>query len=444
MTELRRELKLLDAVMINVGTMVASAIFIVPATVAAQVQSPSLILLVWLAGGLVSLLGALCVAELGAALPEAGGTFVFLSRAYGPLWGFLYAWTAALIINPASVAAIAVGSAIYLDFLVPLGKWGTKAAAVGSILALTLLNSLGLRLGARVQDGLTLLKVGALLALAGLAFVSPSGSVANFDPFWPPGGLGEVVAPLGVAMVAVLWAYDGWIEITYVGSEVRDPQRTIPRCIAWSVALVIAVYGIATAAYLYVLAPGGMGRSSLVASDMALAVLGPAGAGVVAGMIVLSTLGANNGIILTSARIPYAVSRAGLFFETLGRVHPRFYTPVPALLAQGTVAAILALSGTYEQLFTYVIFASWLFYALTCTAVIWLRFVEPDLARPYRVWGYPVTPLLFVAFAAWLVINTLIESPLESLIGTFMIAAGWPAYRYWSKKRSGGTRLCPK
>jgi APA family basic amino acid/polyamine antiporter len=446
-TELRRELRLLDAVMINVGTMVASAIFIVPATVAAEVRSPSLILLVWLAGGLVSLLGALCLAELGAALPHAGGIFVFLSRAYGPLWGFLYAWTAAVVINPASVAAIAVGFSIYLGFLVPLGPWVTKAAAVGSILALTLLNSLGLKLGARVQDALTLLKVAALVALAGFAFLSPGGSAANLDPFWPSGDWDEVFSSLGVAMVAVLWAYDGWIEITYVGGEVRDPKRTIPRCIGWSVGAVIVLYLIATAAYLYVLSPDGMARSSLVASDAALSVLGPAGAALVAGMIVLSTLGANNGIILTAARIPYAVSRAGLFFEALGRVHPRFYTPVAALAAQGVLAAILAASGTYQQLFTYAIFASWLFYAMSCAAVIRLRFREPHLERPYRVWGYPVTPVVFIAAAACLVIGTLVESPLESLLGALLIAVGWPVYRYWRRRRlgedQGGGRVVP-
>lgn len=433
MTELRRELTLLDATMINVGTMIASAIFIVPAAVAASLPSPSLMLLVWFAGGAVSLVGALCVAELGATFPEAGGLFVYLERAYGPVWGFLYAWTAALIINPASVAAIAVGFATYVGFFVPLDGVALKAVAIGSILALTAVNCLGLKLGARVQNVLTLLKIGALAALVVLALALPGGSAEHFRPFLPEGGLSGLMGPFSVAMVAVLWAYDGWIEITYVGSEVRDPGRTIPRSIAVSVLLVVGLYVLANAAYLYVLSPGPMAQSSLVGSDAALILIGPAGAALVAGAIIVSTLGANNGIVLTSARIPYAVSRAGLFFRWMGSVHPRFHTPNAALIAQGAVAAAFAMTGTYDQLFTYVVFASWVFYGMSATAVMRLRANAPELPRPYRVWGYPVTPVVFTAFALWLVASTIAESPRESGIGAAIVLAGVPVYLYWRR-----------
>ncbi len=436
MTELRRELTLLDATMINAGTMIASAIFIVPATVAANLPNPALMLLVWIVGGAVSLLGALCVAELGAALPEAGGMFVYLERAYGPVWGFLYAWTAALIINPASVAAIAVGFATYVGFFLPLGGAALKLVATGSIIALTGLNCLGLKLGARVQNLLTLLKIGALAALVLLALALPGGSAQHFRPLLPA-TLTGVMGPVSVAMVAVLWAYDGWIEITYVGSEVRDPGRNIPRSIALSVLLVVGLYLLVSAAYLYVLSPSRMAASALVASDAALVVIGPAGAALVAGAIIVSTLGANNGIVLTSARIPYAVSRAGLFFRWMGRVHPRFHTPNAALLAQGAVATVLALSGTYDQLFTYVIFASWLFYGMSAAAVIRLRAKAPELPRPYRVGAYPVTPVVFIAFAAWLVVSTIAESPVESGIGAVIILAGLPVYLYWQGRGKG-------
>jgi len=433
-SELRRELKLFDAVMINVGTMIASAIFIVPATVAQHLPSPSLMLMAWLVGGAISILGALCLAELSAALPEAGGMFVFLARAYGPLWGFLYAWTASLIINPASVAAIAVGFATYLGFFVPLGPTAIKLVAVASIAGLTALNVLGLRLGALVQDALTLLKIGALAALVALAFVLPGGSADHFRPFWPQGSLAGLAGPLSVALVAVLWAYDGWIEITYVGSEVREPQRTIPRAIILSMAIVVALYSAASVAYLHVLTPGRMARSAVVASDAALVVMGPLGAALVAGAIVLSTLGANNGLILTAARIPYAVGRAGLFFRRMGDVHPTFHTPWVALVGQGAVAVALAASGTYDQLFTYVIFASWVFYAMGCAAVIRLRAQAPDLPRPYRVWAYPVSPVVFIGFAAWLVANTVVESPVESGIGAAIVLAGVPVYGYWRRR----------
>ena len=435
MTELRRELTLLDATMINVGTMIASAIFIVPATVAASLPSPSLMLLVWIAGGAVSLLGALCVAELGAAFPEAGGLFVYLDRAYGPVWGFLYAWTAALIINPASVAAIAVGFATYVGFFVPLGSAAVKAVAIGSIVALTAVNCLGLKLGARVQNVLTLLKIGALGALVVSALVLPGGSAEHFRPFLPA-SLAGLTGAFSVAMVAVLWAYDGWIEITYVGSEVRDPGRTIPRSIVASVLLVVGLYVLTSAAYLYVLSPDRMAQSAVVGSDAALVLIGPAGAALVAGAIIVSTLGANNGIVLTSARIPYAVSRVGLFFRWMGEVHPRFHTPNAALVTQGAVAAAFALTGTYDQLFTYVVFASWMFYGMSAAAVMRLRAVAPQMPRPYRVWGYPVTPVVFITFALWLVASTIAESPVESGIGGAIILAGVPVYRYWRGRRT--------
>ena len=437
MTELRRELTLLDATMINVGTMIASAIFIVPAAVAASLPNPSLMLLVWVAGGAVSLLGALCVAELGAALPEAGGLFVYLTRAFGPVWGFLYAWTAALIINPASVAAIAVGFATYVGFFTPLGTAGIKVVAVASIVALTAVNCLGLKLGARVQNVLTLLKIGALGALIVSALVMPGGSVEHFRPLLPAVGVAGLAGAFSVAMVAVLWAYDGWIEITYVGSEVRDPGRNLPRSIVISVFLVVGIYALTNVAYVYVLPLDRMAQSALVGSDAALVLIGPLGAALVAGAIIVSTLGANNGIVLTSARIPYAVSRAGLFFRWMGGVHPRVHTPNAALLAQGGVAAAFALTGTYDQLFTYVVFASWMFYGMSAMAVMRLRAVAPELPRPYRVWGYPVTPVVFILFALWLVAGTIVESPLESGIGGAIILAGVPVYRHWRGRKNG-------
>ncbi|MGH7673150.1 MAG: APC family permease [Gemmatimonadales bacterium] len=438
MTELKRELGLLDTTMLNVGTMIASAIFIVPATVAAQVPGSVLMILVWVVGGVVSLLGALSVAELGAAYPEAGGQYAYLREAYGPVWGFLYGWAGFAVINPASIAAIAVGFASYIGFFAPLSPGGVKAIAVLSIAALTALNCLGLRPGATTQNVLTLLKMGALAALVAAAFVLPGGSVANLQPAWPAGTPGQWIGPFGVAMVAVLWAYDGWIETTYVGSEIRDPGRNLPRSIILSTLIVIAFYVLASAAYSYVLPPARMAGSALVASDAAQVTLGAVGAAFVAAAILVSTLGANNGIILTAARIPYAMARGGLFFRWAGTVHPRFATPMPSLLAQGAISAVLALTGKYDQLATYVIFASFVFYALSCGAVIRLRRTAPAVARPYRTWGYPVTPLVFIAFAAWLVGNTVAELPRESAVGAGLILLGLPGYWYW---RRGAHRL---
>jgi amino acid transporter len=437
-TELKRELGLLDSTMLNAGTMIASAIFIVPATVAAQVPGSVPMILVWVVGGVVSLLGALSVAELGAAYPEAGGQYAYLREAYGPPWAFLYGWANFLVINPASIAAIAVGFARYLGFFVPVSPAAIQAIAVLSIVLLTGLNCLGVRPGATTQNVLTLLKMGALAALIATAFILPGGSPANFQPLWPAGAVGQWIGPFGVAMVGVLWAYDGWIETTYVGSEIKDPGRTLPRSIILSTLIVIAFYVLASVAYSYVLSPARMAGSALVAADAAQVTLGAVGAGLVAAAILVSTLGANNGIILTAARIPYAMARGGLFFRSQGLVHPRFATPVVALVTQGVIASILARTGRYDQLFTYVVFAQFVFYALSAGAVILLRRRAPQVARPYRTWGYPATPLVFIAFALWLVANTIAESPRESAVGAGLILLGLPGYWYW---RRGSERL---
>lgn len=433
MTELRRDLGLFDATMINAGTMIASAIFIVPAIIARHLPASTLAIGVWVVGGAVSLLGALCVAELAAAFPEAGGQYVYLREAYGPLWGFLYGWATFAVINTASIAAIAVAFAIYTGFFVPLSALGVKLVAVASIAALTGLNCLGVRFGAVTQNVLTVAKIAALAALIGAAFILPGGSPANLRPLWPEAGGGSLAGPLALALVAVLWAYDGWIETTYVGSEIRDPGRNLPRSIVWSTVLVMAMYVLASAAYLYVLSPAAAAASQLIASDVARVTLGAVGAGFVAAAIVVSTLGANNGIVLTAARIPYAMARGGHFFRWAGAVHPRWATPVPALVAQGAIAVALVFTGTYEQLATYVVFAGFLFYALSCGAVIRLRRTRPDLARPYRAWGYPVTPLVFIGFSVWLVWNTIAEAPRDAAIGLALIAAGVPGYWYWTR-----------
>jgi basic amino acid/polyamine antiporter, APA family len=435
MSELKRQLGLLDATMINVGTIIASAIFIVPAGIAAGLHFTGLMVLVWIVGGIVSLLGALSVAELSAALPEAGGAFVYLTRAFGPVWGYLYGWANSTVINPASIAAIAVAFASYLGFFLPLDRWGLKAVAIASILGLTGLNVMGVRAGAATQNVLTILKIAIVAALILIGFVGHGGQAANFAPVWPAGAWSSFLGPFGVAMVASLWAYDGWIETTYVAGEVKDPGRNLPRAIILSTVIAMALYVLVTVSFSYVLSPGRMAGSALVASDAAQVTLGRAGAGLVAGAILISTLGANNGIILTAARIPYAMARDGLFFRFIGRVHPQRHTPVASLLVQAVIAVVLTFSGTYDQLFTYVIFTEFLFYVAMCLAVLRLRHSAPTLARPYRTWGYPLTPLAFVGFGGWLVFNTIRETPRESLVGLAILAAGLPLYFYWKRAR---------
>jgi APA family basic amino acid/polyamine antiporter len=431
---LRPQLGLLDATMINVGTMVGSSIFIVPAAIAGTFTGSLPTIAVWVVGGLVSLCGALCVAELGAAMPRAGGQYVYLQRAFGPLWGYLYGWGASVIINPASIAFIAVGFATYLGFFVPLGPGAIKLVAVASILLLTILNSFGLRTGAVTQNVFTLLKIAAVAALVLAGLLLPGGRAANLEPLWPLESAGSLIGPFGVAMVAVLGAYDGWIEITYVGSEMKSPGRDMPRSIVLSTLIVTLLYVGMSSAVLWVLGREGTAGSSLVAADAMRIVLGPIGATLIVIAILVSTTGCNHGIVFTAPRIPYAMARQGRFFPWAARLNPRYRTPNTALGAQGIWASLLALSGSYIQLLTYMVFVSFLFYALSAAAVIVLRRREPDMARPYRTWGYPVTPVIFILFAMYLVGNTIVESPRDAAVGTGLLLLGLPFYWYFLRQ----------
>jgi APA family basic amino acid/polyamine antiporter len=340
-----------------------------------------------------------------------------------------------VVINPASIAAIAVGFATYFGFVVPLSDIGIKLVAVLSIMALTALNSLGVRAGAITQNVLTLIKIGLLGLLVVVGFALPGGSTANLNPLWSNAPLGHQIAPFGVALIAALWAYDGWIEITYVGSEVKDPARNLPRSIVLSTLIGAALYCLVTASFAYVLSPAKMAASPLVASDAAQVTLGRAGAALVAVAIMIATIGSNNGIVLTAARIPYALARDGLLPRWLAGVHPRFLTPVPSLLVQGVIAIALTListepswKDTYARLFTYVVVGEFIFYALSAGAVLLLRRTAPDMPRPYRTLGYPITPLVFVLFSVWLIWNTAQEQLLDFAVGMGLILVGLPLY----------------
>ena len=431
--ELVRELTLLDSTMINIGSMIGSGIFIVPAAIALSLPSSSMMTAVWIAGGVISLFGALSVAELGAMMPRAGGMYVYLREAYSPLWGFLYGWAAFFLINTGSIAAVAVTFAAYLGYFFPLGSIEVKIVAVASVVLLTVANCFGIKAGAIIQNGFTIVKIAALALLGVLCFALSGGSVNNLSPVLPQMGVSGMLGPLGLALVAVLWSYDGWIEITYVAGEVKDPQRVLPRALLLSTAAVIVLYALVNLGYLFVLSPGGMARSSLVASDAAVAVLGPAGAAAIAVVVIVSTFGTNNGFIIAAPRIQYAMAKEGLFFGWFARIHPRFHTPIPALLVQGALGAVLIVSGTFEQLTTYVVFASFLFYAMSAGAVMILRRRSPGALRPYRTWGYPATPVIFIGFSAFLVVAAVIENPAGSAIGAGIIALGIPAYFIWRK-----------
>ncbi len=420
--------------MINVGTMIASAIFIVPATIALHAQGSALTVIVWIVGGMVSLMGALAIAELGAAMPEAGGQFIYLREAYGPVWGFLYGWGAFMVINTASIAAIAVAFAQYLGYFFPFNDTEIKIAAMLSTVLLTALNCFGLKLGAWTQNVFTFLKMLALAGIVVVSFVLKGGAAENFTPLFPAQSFSGLLGPLGLAMVAALWAYDGWIEITYVGSEVKNPQRNLPLAIIFSTLIVMALYVLISIACVYVLSVGTMAQAKLVAAEAATKMIGPQGAALVTIAILISTLGSNNGIVFTAARIPYAMAKEKLFFQSMGKVHEKYRVPIVALIVQGVWACILTATGSYDQLYTYVVFVSWLFYAMSCGAVLILRRKAPNLPRPYKTWGYPVVPIIFILFAIWLMLNTIVEAPRDAAIGAGIMLSGLPIYFYWKAK----------
>lgn len=431
---MRRTLTLLDSTMINVGTIIGSGIFLVPTTIALYMHSTSLVVLVWLVAGILTLFGALSIAELGAAMPRAGGQFVYLKEAYSPFWGFLYGWSSFWVINSATIAALAVAFATYLGYFHSLTLLQIKLIAIAAIAAFTLLNIYGLRTGVWAQNIITFLKIGALLAIIFLGFFLSGGETANFQPLLPDSSFSSIVPLFGLALVAVLWSYDGWIQITYIGGEVKDPGRNIPLSLLISTLTLIAIYILVNIVFIFLLSLPVIAQSQLVASEAISTVLGSAGTTLAVLIILVSTLGGVHVNVMCCPRIYYAMARENLFFHSLAKIHPKHGTPVLALVVQGIWSALLVFSGSFDQLITYVVFASWIFYAMSCAGVIILRRKQPDLERPYRTWGYPYVPVTFVLFAGFLVLNTIVSDPRDALIGAGLILTGLPAYLYWKRK----------
>ena len=430
---LERVLSLLDATMINVGGIIGSGIFMVPATVAFFTGSSSLFFLVWILGGIISLFGALSVAELGAAMPRAGGQYVYLNEAYGPIWGYLYGWSAVAVINTASIAAVGVAFSEYLGFFFPISDASIKGIAVGTIVLLTIINIVDVKSGAWFQNLFTLSKLGAIFGIILLGLVMEGGTNQNLSPIFSDKPFIGLIGPLGLAMVSVLWTFDGWIFITYVAGEVKNPGRNIPLSLIFCMLIVVSVYLLLNYVLLFILGFTGMNGSELVVSDAASVFLGNKGAAVVTIIILISLIGANNGFVLSSARINYAMARDKLFFNQAAQIHSRFKSPANALIIQCVWACLLTFTGTFNQLITYIIFTSWIFYGMSAGAVIILRKKKPDMDRPYKTPAYPWIPIIFIFFAIFLTINTIMEAPRDAAIGAGIILAGLPLYYYWKK-----------
>ena len=428
-----------DGALITIGAMLGSGIFLTTSDIARRLPHAGLILVLWIAGGALTLAGALAYAELGAMFPRAGGPYHYLKEAYGPFWAFLYGWTSFLIIMSGGLATIAVGFGEYLQAFVHLADvrvlgWtvrGSQLAAALALAFLTFVNYLGVRQGAWVQNLVTGVKVLALVGLAGVGLlVAPV-----VDPQWlaplPPGGL---VAGLGLGMVAVLWTYDGWYVMTFEAGEMRSPARDLPRSLVIGVAAVVALYVLINCVYLRALSPVDIGHTPRIGEAAAGALLGPFGARLAAALILVATFGCLAANVLCCARLYLPMAQDGLFFRALARIHPRHRTPGASLLAQGAWSIVLALSGSFEQLYTWVVFASVLFQGATGAALYVLRRTRPELPRPYRTWGYPWVTGAFVLTCLGLTAVTLAQSPRESLLGVAVMASGVPAYLWWRSR----------
>ncbi len=432
--DLLRALGLFDAAALVIGTVIGSGIFLVPAEIARAVHSAPLMLAVWAIGGGLTLLGALSLAELGAAMPHAGGIYTYIGRAFGPLLGFLCGWMLFTVGTSGSIATLAAALPIYLGAFLPLTPATSKLAGVVAIVVFTSINIIGVRSGAIVQNILTVLKVGGLVLMILVIFLAPLPTAPSSAPV--PGGAVGFTA-IGIALVAVLWAYEGWHDVSFAAGEIRNPQRNFPRGLVAGTLAVVTLYLAANLAYLHVLSPTEIAGTDRVALAAIHKVAGDWGARFLTAAIVCSILGAMNALVLAGPRAYYQMAKDRLFFEALGRVHARFRTPVAALVVQAIWSCLLVLFiGGFSQLFTYVIFGGWIFYALAVGSVVVLRRKEPLLERPFRVPVYPLVPLLFVAAAAALVLNTLVASPRESSIGLGFIALGIPLYYFTPAARS--------
>jgi len=447
---------------IVVGTMIGTGIFLKPAEMAREGRFVSIVFAAWIVGAILSMFGALSFAELGAAIPEAGGEYAYLRRGFGPQWGFMFGWMHSIVGRPSSMSSIAAGIARFASFLIPavaapiftlhmpafaglkpydfVFTWAQPVAVLWLVI-MTIVNYLGVRLGGAVQVVLTLVKILSVLVVIGVAFFSGAGSAHPADPVWPSALNGGILTAFLAALAAALWAYDGWEDLNLVGSEVENPQKNFPRALLGGVALVAAIYLLFSAACLRVLPFDAVANSSHIASDVVERVAGHGAAYWMTLAMVISAIGSLNSSVLSGARVPYAMARDGLFFKIADGIHPKFLTPSRALIFQGILAGLMALTGTFEELTNLFIFAGWIFYGLAVVALFRLRKTEPEMSRPYRCWGYPWVPGIFVAGALALTLSILVQRPGTSLLGMLLIAAGVPFYRRSNRSVSAAKDL---
>jgi APA family basic amino acid/polyamine antiporter len=446
MSKLVRGLTLTDSIALVIGTIIGTGVFLKTATMSQTLGNPTWVLLAWVVGGLLSLTGALAYAELGSIMPDAGGEYIYLKEGYGEMWGFLYGWMRFWIGSPGSIAAYAVGAITFMGGMVDLSFFGGKdLAAVLVITLFSVLNCFSVAFGGKLNSFMTGLKLFMILGLSlGIFFFSKEVSWSHFGEF-APGQEGFVGwSAFGTAVLAALWAYDGWNNLSMVAGEIKNPQKNIPISFGFGLLAILFIYGLSNVAYFYALPftevltsnSSGFPDALPVATKAAMTFLGTYGATILSAAFVFSALGAMNGSIMTGARVPYAMAHDGLFFKKLGTVSAKSSVPVASIMVQASVSIMLALSGTFDQLTDYVVFSAWIFYAMVTSVVFRMRKLRPDVKRDYKTIGYPVLPAIFIVVGVLLLINTIYTSPRSTMIGLAFILSGIPVFYYFKKTKS--------
>lgn len=440
MAELKRQLTLFDLSLIAIGSVIGSGIFLTPSLVFQALPSPSGVLALWVFIGLAVLCGALTYGELGAMMPGAGGIYIYLSRAYGNIFGFLYGWIYFTVVNTGSMAALSIAFATYLGYFVKLSDWQISLAAVSGLLILTVINILGVKAGAIFSDLFTILKIAgiAVLIVAGFTLGSPNTSFPAAPLESLPGGW---PAALALAMVGVMWSYGGWHHTSFLAGEAIKPRRNVPAAMIIGAAAVVLIYCLTNLAYLFLLTPAQIAGSPRVAADAMVAALGAGGGTFIALAIFISTFGTSGIYTMAAPRIYFAMAQDGVFFKKVAEVHPRFHTPAFAIFFQSLWACVLILFwGTFEKVISYVVFTDAIFFSLTAASVFVFRFRVPQAERPYRTLGYPLTPLIFIAMNTWFILNTIFRRPMESIAGIGFVLLGIPVYYFWRRRQTTEAR----
>jgi len=450
-----RKLGLFDSTMVMVGIVIGSGIFLTTGIMAKAIPSAGLILLAWFAGGLLTLAGALTYAELGAAMPEAGGQYVYLREAYGPIAGFLFGWILFLVYMTGGIAALALAFAEYTGYFFP--TLGTdhiilslqvplfqstfpyslssgQLVGAGVIVLLSLFNFIGVGLGKLIQNVFTVIKIGILTGIIILGLAIGRGTPPDLS-LSPMGmNLSSILVGFGVSLVAVAWAFDGWNNVNFVAGEIKNPKRNLPLALIIGTLGTTSLYVLVNYVYLYALPIQETVGVVRIAEKATGALFGTSTGALISALVIVSVFGSLNGSVLVGPRVYYAMARDGLFFRKVAHVHPRFRTPGFSILIQAIWACLLTLLGTFEQIFTFAMFIAILFWIAATASVFTLRNKRPDLPRPYKTWGYPFVPAIFIVASTGILLNTLIEKPVEALAGLLLTALGVPAYFYWKKR----------